>query len=764
MKKYNIIDVLLIGLTFTLAVSSLSYSIMLSLYMPVSFIYILSATIVFYMLFSIYFKSPKIFIILFVPTIFIMCLYLRRLYYEIWWDNIIKYIDWIIQYALANVEMESEFIYPSVWLITGILSLIYFFLIVKHQTIILPALIGIGIIGLEWYLNHTQIIPCIWGFASAFILMISTAHYRKLSKSIKLPSIGICQLSTLPIMAIIIFTSVLVLPSDTQMLKWNYLEKKIDKIVNTCEKWYEDKHSGQTFYLSNTGFASAQKLGGPIKISDDIVLEVTSPYPVYLRGRVLNEYVENGWLDTIGLGDYNIENNPDQFDRSFDMDELLNSYLSKNEQDTFLNTFDVNIVHTGIKTSTLFNISQTRDISFNSKKNSKINFSKKGETFCNGNIKKNQSYTIKAQIKKLENDELRNFIISHSRPINFSIPLDNVRNDMDKIIEIQKNYTTLPTNIPERVIKQSQEIVTECCCPFEMAEAIQNYLKSHYEYTLEPPFTPEGRDFVDYFLFDLKKGYCTYFATAMAVMGRTVGLPTRYVEGFITPPEQENENISIVKKRNAHAWVEVYFPNIGWIPFDPTPASQDGQNIPAYGPSHENMHTNMPITEAIEDQQDHTQIPNQNHRSTPKNKEPNDTISVFKKLIIITVCIFCIILGISIYRRKYWKRIDNAPYNIQLEIYYKKILKLLEIYNYPILKGETPYTYAKRIDTRIISKTCSMDDIACLVVKTKFGQYQPTNNDIKLISNFYTELAQNIKKIKYLSYLFTKFDINIPTH
>lgn len=90
---------------------------------------------------------------------------------------------------------------------------------------------------------------------------------------------------------------------------------------------------------------------------------------------------------------------------------------------------------------------------------------------------------------------------------------------------------------------------------------------------------PDNRDFVSWFLLDERQGYCTSFATAMAVMARMVGLPSRYVEGYAATPDADG--VARVTQQNAHAWVEIYFTGFGWLPFDPTPGignSEDGDS------------------------------------------------------------------------------------------------------------------------------------------------------------------------------------------
>ncbi|MFB6188304.1 MAG: transglutaminase domain-containing protein, partial [Halapricum sp.] len=86
---------------------------------------------------------------------------------------------------------------------------------------------------------------------------------------------------------------------------------------------------------------------------------------------------------------------------------------------------------------------------------------------------------------------------------------------------------------------------------------------------------PSG-NVADAFLFEMNKGYCTYFATTMTVMLRTQGIPARMVVGY-TPGERVSENKWVVRGYNSHAWVEAYFPDVGWVRFDPTPAASRQQ-------------------------------------------------------------------------------------------------------------------------------------------------------------------------------------------
>lgn len=106
------------------------------------------------------------------------------------------------------------------------------------------------------------------------------------------------------------------------------------------------------------------------------------------------------------------------------------------------------------------------------------------------------------------------------------------------------------------------------------AKEIRSLLAEQCTYTLSPPVLPEGRDFAEYFLSESHRGYCVHFATAATLLLRTMGIPARYAEGYAVPVG-ENGQWSNAPDRNAHAWVELYFPGTGWVPFEVTPANPE---------------------------------------------------------------------------------------------------------------------------------------------------------------------------------------------
>ena len=136
---------------------------------------------------------------------------------------------------------------------------------------------------------------------------------------------------------------------------------------------------------------------------------------------------------------------------------------------------------------------------------------------------------------------------------------------------ITDHYLQLPLGMPKRVGDLARDLTRNVNTPFAKALAIQSYLRGPtltYSHDIDAP--PRGRDGVDYFLFDSKAGYSAYFASAMAVMLRTVGVPARLAVGY-APGEYDPElGRLLVRDSDSHGWVQVYFPRYGWIDFEPT--------------------------------------------------------------------------------------------------------------------------------------------------------------------------------------------------
>lgn len=203
--------------------------------------------------------------------------------------------------------------------------------------------------------------------------------------------------------------------------------------------------------------------------------------------------------------------------------------------------------------------------------------------------------------------DLPNIIFSSWQPVSLYFPADRVK--IDSFASLRSPYqltdgtvysvmTEQPTYYPEILRKfprqkdpatadnflklpwsddlaQVKSLATEITRPFsnryDQAAAIERYLKDNYRYDLGIAPQTSGRDSVAYFLFEEQAGYCEHFASAMAVMARSVGIPARVVTGYSGGSYNPFTGLWEVKQSDAHAWVEIYFGSMGWVSFDPTP-------------------------------------------------------------------------------------------------------------------------------------------------------------------------------------------------
>jgi transglutaminase-like putative cysteine protease len=137
---------------------------------------------------------------------------------------------------------------------------------------------------------------------------------------------------------------------------------------------------------------------------------------------------------------------------------------------------------------------------------------------------------------------------------------------------VARRYLQLPETVSDETRGLALSITQGTTTTFDAALAIQTYLRVTYPYEEAISGPRSGVDAVHYFLFDEQQGYCEYFASAMVVMLRSLDVPARLVSGLMEVPWDADAGGYLYRQEQAHTWVEVYFDEYGWVPFEPTPA------------------------------------------------------------------------------------------------------------------------------------------------------------------------------------------------
>jgi protein-glutamine gamma-glutamyltransferase len=169
------------------------------------------------------------------------------------------------------------------------------------------------------------------------------------------------------------------------------------------------------------------------------------------------------------------------------------------------------------------------------------------------------------------NESLRYFVHSDLRPRSRQVRQAYERQAAST--QVSPIYLDLPPLDP-RIAALAEEITLDSPAPIQKALYLERYLKDQFTYSLRNPSGGSADPLAD-FLLARREGHCEYFATAHAVMLRTLGIPSRVVNGFRRGEFNEWSHYFIVRQSDAHSWVEAYFPSVGWIEFDPTPSRPD---------------------------------------------------------------------------------------------------------------------------------------------------------------------------------------------
>lgn len=376
---------------------------------------------------------------------------------------------------------------------------------------------------------------------------------------------GVRARRIVPLCAAILAVTALLMPLSAQVSpELNQLAQRVRRMLDDY-LFFTDART--TFSLSATGYQplGVSQLGGPANPEDTPVMQVRTSGRTLLRGTIKNEYDGHAWADSTSGRRY-LYVNPrfyalrcDLFDQKRPSD-AIRAQLPAGETITVLMRADA--------ASTLY---LTQRFSALSGHEIVPYFSPASEVFGTRSLAFGDSYTFTGLRLSGDTPGIREAVLAAAH--HSDAYADTVRAD----------YLALPDGVETGVYALAGQITQDAQTDFDRAAALCAYLRSAYPYTLAQNVPPAGRDFVSWFLLDERQGYCTSFATAMAVMARMVGLPARYIEGYAAIPD--SDGVARVTQQQAHAWVEIYFSGFGWLPFDPTPGTNDaGGTLPSDDP------------------------------------------------------------------------------------------------------------------------------------------------------------------------------------
>jgi len=229
--------------------------------------------------------------------------------------------------------------------------------------------------------------------------------------------------------------------------------------------------------------------------------------------------------------------------------------------------------------------------------------------------------------------------------------------------------------------------------PYDQAKAIESWFqvkeKGHFSYTLLTPQAPTGVRPLDYFLFTSRKGFCQDFSTAMNVMLRTLGIPSRQMSGFGQGILDDKTHQYLVNSVDAHSWVEVFFPGYGWIPFEPTP---DNVNAPINRPATRAL-LNVPSTPSTEATARPRAIPKEPVVDTGGSTSNGGFPDIWRQVLVAGGALLVLLIIGMLLVARWLLAVRDVPR------IWRRLLFLGDRLNVPRHRGDTPQEFGGRLAT-----------------------------------------------------------------
>ena len=580
----------------------------------------------------------------------------------------------------------------------------------------------------------------------------------------------------------------------------NLITRPFNAINNLIQDFLHPRYF--TLSQTGFGMAGERRLGGNVTLNNNLALRVnpSAPMdgPLYLTGNILDKYTGYSWLNSFEDDQYALDFDSmsqiaalaelNASNLTFSMAELADNLLMVHHhpQLTRIGGFPVlyypfdHLANVPLSRSSVliehvnrsFTVFTTGIVTGFTPPVAGMEFSRgtNGTVLADRLMRREARYTINftslrtglnpydalelsrpgilaetyAIVRELETEGFRVYTMMlevDGRQIHY---LDLLANYLiPRANHIREVYTALPENLPTQVSELAGFVVEQAGAQttLEMAQALDVFLRAsgNFGYSLTPGPSPVDRDFVDHFLFDLQTGYCVHFASAFVVMARSLGLPARYIEGFIVTGTPDEYGYLDVINRQGHAWAEVYFEGFGWHIFDPTPPEVVFTWGYAY---HTPTAPAAPTTDIMDDfwrhfgdepapdeYYDFIQYANGGSFTPDQVTEQNLGANIVSIIIYALLIVSGLILAFVIFRVLYIgttdRRIAKRGTNEAIVANFQRILRYLNVLDFEKHDDETALAFARRVGNRMYfdNKEVYLFDLVDVFYRANFGSH-----------------------------------------
>lgn len=647
---------------------------------------------------------------------------------DVWYQQLTGYVRDMVLFFQNRQPGRPEYSQVFGVLVAFVFALLFALNFQVSFNFLILALTGFAVMLVPLFMQWGKSAPAVL----LFILCIVTLFAKRMNlfASQTVPGSGrenaMFSLAAIPVCLALVGIAWL-LPKPSQMAEEDRWAPQ--RIYDAADNLIYNMAPSQMISFSEPG----ERLGGPVELGNDPIMEVDAEERLRLAGSVRDVYTGSAW----NISDSARKPLPATEEGGFDAGEY--SQEMRGTQEYYMRYYD-----RSYRTMSVYLLNRRSRTVFVP--------AFRGELILPENYVPSMdalgAITLNKPMDRYSGYSVSYISWNYQSPYFVGYVLQGEGNTGSK----PESFLELPEDLPERVRDLARKLTDGYAGDYDKIGALTAYLKQ-FPYTLEPSDVPRDADFVDYFLFEGREGYCVYFASALAVMGRCVDIPTRYVEGYTMPPEPGAGERYEITSANAHAWVEAYFPGLGWVPFEATPeAHLENAAI-------EEREETEPVPEQEQEKAEpETKTEPETPVSQPDREEPHrsepEAMNPLPVILLVIVAVaglsaLFVKIKVSAYRSRCGK-LEELPNREAVEAYYGRILQAAGFLGFPIRNNETAHAYAERLgDSLLFDCAVGMGELADLFSRASYSENAVSDEERGVMRRCYQELLRRLREEKW---------------
>lgn len=592
-------------------------------------------------------------------------------------EIVFSYFSWAA-YGKGDEAYDSFYIAVQIFLLVFLCTVLAFFMMLTKKVRLFSLGISVLCIAALLFLKM-QVVGIAAAFWISFVLLLVCEIIEEKWEKKRIKKDVLAYVVWLWPVWVLFLTAMLLVPSSPEPYKWTFVKQALSKVNDEIILLSNRIRTGndEDFEIRMSGFSEEGNLGGNVDQTEKELLHIVSSKRMqtnlYLAGVVMDTFDGRDWKTSSEKKGFHLSESMN--DKSNDTVETFLAVRKKEKErvSDYLSSVELDITYGRFSTAMFFLPLKTDVFSMDGQNM----FAENEETrkLLQNKKKYKDSYHVGYYQMNLNQSSFDTLLEELDRNALEETSLTEENQQEEYLSERMKAHRTgiretfcSDVSVSEAVEEWIDEKTLNCANGYQRLKALEKAMQE-MTYTTKPGELPEEvttpEAFLDYFLIDKKEGYCTYFATAFTLLARREGYPARYVQGFCVPMKGQKE-VS-VQSYMSHAWCEVYFDGVGWIPFEATSGYEAVRYTPwALWTKQDVTYPDFavrPESGQENETKEETEIPSKEGTSTGRR---NQLIAI-ALLLIVTAFSIIFVVDILLSRRNYQKKSHKDKFRHEAE-------------------------------------------------------------------------------------------------